>query len=186
MSYNDNVKIRAYSLFIQGTSYEEAARLLSKDFAISITPNTIKNWAEKKDKRGFSWADYRSDIRDVARQTVESVEKNRLVEIRDKTRTLVDSFYDQIVDDAALKVSSKDGALYAFKTLADFELKLEEKTKENMSVLVIIQMVLEIFSEVPDVKRVIQKYWKQIEKEIRIRVLHENPDNPDAQKMIEG
>jgi len=186
MSYNDNVKIKAYSLFIQGTSYEETARILSKDFAISVRANTIKNWSEKKDIMGYTWADYRADIRNVARQTVESAEKNRLVAIRDKAQTLAESLYDQLTADAAPKVTSAEGGVYAFKSISDFMLKLDAKTQGNMNVVVVIQMVIDIFGEVPEVKSVILKHWKKIEKEIRVRILHENPDDPDARKMIEG
>ena len=186
MAYQDHIKIRAYTLYINGTSFEETAKTLSKDFQISITANTIKNWSEKKDNRGFSWEDYRSEIRAIARQTVETAEKNRLVSIRDKTGTLLEGLYNQMTADAAPKLGSYDGGSYAFRSLAEFLLKLDEKAKDGMSEIAIIQMVLDIFSGVPDVGKAINKHWEQIEKEIRIRILHESPENIESQKMIEG
>jgi hypothetical protein len=186
MAYQDHIKIRAYTLYINGTSFEETAKTLSKDFKISITANTIKNWSEKKDARGFSWEDYRSEIRTIARQTVETAEKNRLVSIRDKTETLVESLYDRMTGDAAPKLGSFDGGSYAFRSLSEFLLKLDEKTQAGMSEIAIIQMVLDIFSGVPDVAKAINKHWKHIEKEIRIRILQESPENIESQKMIEG
>jgi len=183
MAYSDSVKIRAYALFIQGVTYEETARLLSKDFKIKITPNTIKNWAEKKDSHGGTWIDYRTETRAVAMQTVEAAEKNRIVAIRDKAETLTEKIFDQLVGDAAPKISSMDGGSYAFKSLADFMLKLDQKTQQDMSVVAIIQMMLEIFAEVPEVRKVIHKHWPEIEKEIRIRILHQNPEE-GARKMI--
>jgi len=186
MAYQDSVKIRAYALFIQGITYEETARLLAREFSITITPNTIKNWAEKKDSRGGTWIDYRTETRAVAMQTVEVVEKNRMVAIRDKAETLTEKIYEQLTGAAAPKISSMDGGSYAFKSLSEFLLKLDQKTQEDMSVVTIIQMVLEIFAEVPEVSRIIQKHWPAIEKEIRIRILHQNPDDINSQKMVEN
>jgi len=186
MAYQDFVKIRAYALFLQGITYEETARLLAKEFKIKITPNTIKNWAEKKDSRGGSWIDYRTETRAVAMQTVEVAEQSRIVKIRDKAETLTEKIYDQLTGDAAPKISSMDGGSYAFKSLAEFLLKLDQKTQENMSVVAVIQMVLEIFAEVPDVRKAIQKHWPAIEKEIRIKILHQNPDDNNSQKMVKG
>lgn len=185
MAYRDSVKIRAYALFIQGITYEETARLLSREFSIKITPNTIKNWAEKKDSRGGTWIDYRNETRLVARETVEVAEKSRIVAIRDKAETLTEKIYNQLTGEAAPKISSMDGGSYAFKSLAEFLLKLDQKTQENMSVVAVIQMMLEIFAEVPEVKKAIFKYWPAIEKEIRIRILHQSPENIESgQKMI--
>ena len=186
MAYQDSVKIRAYALFIQGTSYEETARILAKDFKITITPNTIKNWAEKKDSRGGTWIDYRRDTRAVAMQTVEVAEKSRIVSIRDKAQILTEKIYDQLVGEAVPKISSYDGGAYAFKSIADFMLKLDQKTQENTSVVSIIQMMLDIFGEVPDVRKIIVKHWPEIEKEIRIRILHENPEDISARPKIIG
>lgn len=184
MAYSDSVKIRAYALFIQGITYEETARLLSKEFKIKITPNTIKNWAEKKDSRGGTWIDYRNDTRAVAMQTVEIAEKSRIVSIRDKVETVTEKIYEQLISDAAPKISSMDGGGYALKSLGEFLIKLDQKAQDNMSVVAIIQMMLEIFVEVPDVKKVILQHWPEIEKEIRVRILHQNPDDVNARKMI--
>lgn len=177
MAYQDSVKIRAYALFIQGKSYEETARILAKDFQITITPNTIKNWAEKKDSRGGTWIDYRTDTRAVAMQTVEVVEKNRLIKIRDKADTLQEKLYNQLTAENAPKVGSSEGGLYAWKAVAEFLIKLDQKSQEDVSIVAVVQMMLEIFAEVPEVRKVIQKHWPAIEKEIRIRILHENPDD---------
>ena len=185
MAYQDHVKIKAYTLFINGTSFEEIAKTLSKSFKIAITANTIKNWSEKKDRKGLSWADYRTDIREVAKQTIDAQEKNRIVAARDKVDTLTEKLYTRLVEESAMKVSSYDGGMYALRTFLDFGIKLDEKTQGKTDGLAIIQMVLDIFYEVPEVRKSIQKHWKHIEKEIRIRILHENPDL-ESQKMIEG
>lgn len=184
MAFRDAIKIRAYALFLQGITYEETARILAKDFKIKITPNTIKNWAEKKDSRGGCWIDYRTETRAVAMQTVEVTEQSRIVSVRDKAAHLSEILYDKLVAEAGPKVSSFDGGSYAYKNLTEFVLKLDQKTQENMSVVAIIQMMLEIFAEVPEVRQVIKKHWPAIEKEIRVRILHQNPDEAAPRKMI--
>ncbi len=184
MAYSDSIKIKAYALVIQGTTYEETARVISREFGVKITPNTIKNWAEKKDVHGRSWLDYRNETRAVAMQTVEAREKNRILTIRDKAEILTEKIYDQLTGKAAPKISSMDGGSYAFKSLSEFMLKLDQKSQENVSIVMVVQLMLEIFAKVPDVKKAIQKHWQKIEKEISVRILHENPDDVDAKKMI--
>lgn len=186
MAYSDSVKIRAYALFIQGISYEETARILAKDFSITITPNTVKNWAEKKDSRGGSWIDYRDDTRVAARQNVEAVEKTRLVQIRDKADTLQEKLYGQLTAENAPKVGSAEGGMYAWKAVAEFLIKLDQRSQEDVSIVIVVQMMLEIFAEVPEVRNVIKKHWPHIEKEIRIRILHEDPEKIDDKKYIEA
>jgi len=186
MAYQDHIKIRAYTLFLNGTSFEETAKILSKDFKISISANTIKNWSEKKDGKGLSWVDYRLDIRGSARQIIETKEVNRLAAVRDKTYMLAEKLYEQLISDNAPKLKSPEGGAYAYKTIVEYSLKLCEKTQGGKEIAVIIQMVMDIFSEVPEVRKAIMKHWKHIEKEMRGRILQENPESIEAQKMIEG
>ncbi len=184
MAYQDFIKIRAYALFIQGTTYEETARMLAKDFGITITPNTIKNWAEKTDSRGGTWIDYRNETRTVAKQTVEVAEQARVVKIRDKADTLQEKLYEQLTGENAPKVGSAEGGLYAWKAVSEFLIKLDKKSQEDVSIIVVIQIMLEIFAEVPEVRNIIKKHWSHIEKEIRIRILHEDPEKLENRKSI--
>ena len=186
MSYPDSIKIRAYAFVVQGISYEESARKIIKEYGVKISANTIKNWAEKKDIHGRTWKDYRDDTRAVAMQTVNAVEKSRLVKMRDKADTLQEKLYEQLTAKTAPKVGSAEGGMYAWKAVAEFLMKLDQKSQENVSIVMVVQTMLEIFAGVPDVKKAIQKHWQLIEKEIRIRILHENPDDMNSQKSIEA
>ena len=184
MSYSDIIKIRAYALFIQGVSYDETARKLSAEFPQKVSPSTVRKWAEAKDIRGYSWNDYRNDTRVEARHTIEIREKSRLVAIRDKAEILSEKLFKNLTDEAAPKLSSADGGTYAFKAISEFLLKVDEKAGQQIDVIAVIQSVLEIFAAVPSVRDAIQANWGEIEKEIRLRILHENP-NEDVKQIEE-
>jgi len=185
MSYSDIIKIRAYTLFIQGTSYEETARKISEEFGKKISAGTIRKWAEAKDAKGSSWREYRSETRVVAQRTIESKEKNRLVKIRDKVETIVERLYDNLTDTTVPKVSSYDGGSYALKAMADFLLKLDDKAGKQVDAIVVCQTVIEIFGSIPSIREAIEAHWQELEKEIRIRILHENPNTAQDVKQIE-
>jgi hypothetical protein len=176
MAYSDDVKIRAYAYFLQGLSYDEIAARLNAEMGISIAPSTIHNWAEKENKFGKTWHDFRAETRVLVRETIEVAERNRLLELRDKATTLQERLYDQLVSETAPKVGSSEGGLYAWKALAEFILRIEQKTYEQVNVVVVIQTLLSILAEVPAVREAIKRNWKHIEREIKLRILHEVPE----------
>lgn len=185
MAYSDLIKIRAYALFIQGISYEEIARQITDEFGKKLSAGTVRKWAEAADAKGFTWIDYRQETRVIARQSIEAREQNRLVAVRDKAVFVMDKIYDKLSDDkAAPKISSFDGGAYAFKTIAEFALKLDDKAASQPDIIFVIQTVLDIFAEIPEVRDVIQANWALVEKEIRIRILHENPEKENEAKQL--
>jgi hypothetical protein len=188
MAYSDSVKIRAYSLFIQGTAHEEIARILRKEFGITISAGTVRNWAETKDSRGMTWEEQRSAIRSTVQHNIEVSGAARLSEIREKVGTIQEKLYEQLISKKAPKIGSFEGAVYAFRTIADFGVKLDQKASEEINVLVVIQTMLEIFAEVPEIRKVIQKHWKHVENEIKVRIMHEEPvaEPIEIKKITDG
>jgi hypothetical protein len=188
MAYSDSVKIRAYRLYLQGMPYEETARVLRKEFGISISAGTIRNWAETKDSRGMTWEEQRSAVRSMVQRNIEVSGAARLSEMREKVGTIQEKLYEQLVSKKAPKIGSFEGAVYAFRTIADFGVKLDQKASEEINVLVVIQTMLEIFAEVPEIRKVIQKYWKHVESEIRVRIMHEEPaaEPVEIKKITDG
>lgn len=184
MAYGDGVKIRAYALFIRGTSFEETARRLCGEFGISISAATVRNWAEEKDASGSSWADYRRELRVSAQRSVEALERNKLLAVRDKAGILQEKLFEQLTSNAALKVGSVEGGLYAWKTVADFFVKMDEKSKGTVNAAAVIQMMLDLFSSIPEVSEAIAAHWQEIEEEIRVRILHEEPNGSDKNRKL--
>lgn len=51
MAYSENVKHRAYTLFLVGKNAEQIEVLLKPEFP-KISANTIRKWSETKDSSG--------------------------------------------------------------------------------------------------------------------------------------
>lgn len=174
MAYNDTHKLRAYTLYLQGISYDKIAEQLRSDFSLPrLSGVTIKNWAETADIKGETWEDQRRKVRHILRQNVENVTASRMAELQAKTQTIQDSLYESLVGGKSPEIKSFEGAVYAFKTIAEFNLMLCEKHSNEVSPLLMAQAMLEIFQEIPEVKRAIKANWKKIQEEIKARLLAE-------------
>lgn len=171
MAYGDNVKLRAYTLFLQGNSFEEIARSVRKDFALkTLKGQTIKTWAETPDKDGRVWEDNRIRVRSAMREGVHRAAAGEISEVRNKVKTIHQALYDQLIKKKVQKVSSFEGAVYAFKTLSEFMLKLETKEAASLNPLLIVQAMLEIFREIPQVRKAIEQNWREIQEGISRRI----------------
>ena len=171
MAYNDSVKLAAYSLYLQSLSYEEIARRFSMEFALStLKGGTVRQWAEKPDERGETWEDHRERVRAAMRKNVEETAVTRMEEIRSKSETIMESLYESLTSASAPKIKSFEGAVYAFKTISEFTLALESRGNEQMHPLLIVQAMMEVFQEIPEVRRAIKVNWTRIQEEIRTRL----------------
>ena len=171
MAYSDSVKIRAYSLFLQGYSFEDTAKSLRGEFGVNVSPTTVRNWAEKPGKDGLTWDDQRAKVRAVAHRNVELAERTRIEQMREKAELIQEKLYNQMMGKKAPKVGSFDGGVYAFKALAEFIIKTDEKAKGDVSTLAVVQTMLGIFWEIPEVRKALQRHWPRVEKAIKERIM---------------
>jgi len=170
MAYKDTIKLRAYTLYLQGLNFEQIASQLRKDFGIAkLRGQTIKSWAEKPDEDGKTWEHHRSRVRDALRRSAEEAYKTRYAEIRAKAETIQEALYAQLIDEKA-KIKSFEGAVYAFKGISEFVINLSEMEHNNQHPLIIIQAMLEVFQEIPAVRKAIKDNWALIAKEIQGRL----------------
>ncbi len=175
MAYKDTVKLRAYTLFLQGMNYEQIAAKLKDYFNLkTLRGQTIKTWAETTDEDGYSWDDHRSRVRSSMKETTETAYRNRYSEIRIKAETIQEALYNQMIDeDKNLQVKSFEGAVYAYKTIAEFALNLSEMENNRQHPLIVVQTMLEVFQEIPAVRKAIKDNWKQIAGLIQSRLAGE-------------
>jgi hypothetical protein len=170
MAYDNNIKMRAYSLYLQGLSYEDIARDIKSSFGVNIATGTVRNWAEKPDGSKSTWGDYRAKIRIEVRKNIDISEKDRVEKIRERASAIQEKLFDQIIDESAPGVNSMEGAVYAFKTISEFVIKLDEKNRDT-NPLAIVQTMLEIFWDIPEVRTSIQKNWQRVETGIKSRIM---------------
>ena len=162
MAYSEQVKLKAYSLYLQNLNYEEIAEKLASSSGTTIQPQTIRSWAVKKDKDGFSWQEERDALRESVKASVQKKAQNKLTELESKVETLQESLYNQLMAESAPKVGSFEGGIYAFKALADFQLMLD-KNKNEKHPLLLVQMLLTVLEETPRVRKVISANWDKIQ-----------------------
>ncbi len=171
MAYNDSVKFNAYSLYLQGLSYDDIATRVKTEMGLAkLRGATIRAWAEKSDEKGETWEDYRTKVRAVMRRNVDDVAASKLTELQTKTETILEALYAQITATKSPKIKSFEGAVYAFKTISEFSLALDEKNRDHLHPLLIVQAMLEVFQEIPDVRRAIKTNWERIYREIQERL----------------
>jgi hypothetical protein len=174
MAYKDTIKLRAYTLYLQGLNFEQIATQLRKDFGLTtLRGQTIKSWAEKPDEDGKTWEYHRSRVRDALRQSAEKAYKTKYAEIRAKAETIQEALYAQLIDEKKAQIKSFEGAVYAFKGISEFVINLSEMEQNNQHPLVIIQAMLEVFQEIPAVRKAIKDNWAHIAKEIKNRLYGE-------------
>lgn len=172
MAYTDTIKLRAYTLYLEGLNYEQIAARLKELFALpKLKGQTVKLWAEKADTAGETWETSRARVRESLRRGAENAVKSKLTELREKTETIQEAIYNQLVDEKAkVSVKSFEGAVYAFKTIAEFGINLEKMERDHLHPMLIIQAMLEVFQEIPAVRKVIKENWGAIKKGIMERL----------------
>jgi HD-GYP domain-containing protein (c-di-GMP phosphodiesterase class II) len=103
------------------------------------------------------------------RRNVEEAAATKLADLRSKSETILEALYNQITAKSP-KVKSFEGAVYAFKTISEFSLALDEKNSEQLHPLLVVQAMLEVFQEIPEVRRAIKGNWERIYREIQDRL----------------
>lgn len=171
MSHREDVKLRAYTQYLQGLNYERIAAQLKKDFDLpKLRGQTVKTWAEKPDDDGHTWEEHRAKVRASMRQNTDEAYRTRYAEIRAKAETIQEALYDQLTDEKRAKIKSFEGAVYAFKGISEFVISLSEMEHNNQHPVIIVQAMLEVFREIPAVRKAIKDNWERIAREIQARL----------------
>jgi hypothetical protein len=172
MAYDENKKLFAYTLFMQSLNPEEIAEKIKQTFALKkFAANTVRRWAEDTDKNDLTWEDHRSRVLQIARTRVEKSSADKLSEIQTKTETIAQKLYDMLLTNTELKGSTFDGVAYAFKTMMEFTMKLEDRKAGELSPIMIIQTMFDIFNSIPEVRGVLKKHWPKITRDISARMM---------------
>lgn len=164
MAYDISVKIRAYNLYLQGTSFDDISSTLCKEFEISIASTTVRNWADSE-----NWEETRQKIRRNLRESAQDRMVGKMAELATKAETIQESLFNRMINESP-KISSAEGAAYAWKTMSEFILKIHSSSQRDTSPLVVVQAMLDIFREIPAVSSAIERNWDRIKQEIQDRI----------------
>lgn len=170
MAHSEKIKLRAFALFLQFKNFEEIARTIKSEYALpKLSANTVRRWSEEAEA-GEAWEDIRKRVALIMRRNVEGATTDMVCEIKTKSQLLAERLYDQLMAENGPKVKSVEGGMYAYKTLAEFVIKLQAHENMNVSPFVIVQTLLEIFNEIPRVRKAIEANWEAITEQVRARI----------------
>lgn len=166
MAYNDGIKLTAYTLYLQGLTYEEVARKTRSVHKLkTLKGQTVEAWAE-----AGKWEAKRDEVRNQVRKHHEHEAAGLLGELHLKSETILESLYAQLTAASAPKISSYEGAVYAFKGISEFLLALDKRKGESIQPIMVVQTLLEVLQNIPSVRNEIKKNWPKIQKEISARI----------------
>ncbi|WP_061271048.1 hypothetical protein [Leptospira interrogans] len=148
-----------YAISGSGSSFNAVAKQLRLEFGTKTTAKTVQEWAEEEDKDGLTWKKKRERLVVRAEKRVEVIAENRLVEIKSRTKNIVDTLYKMLTDKKAPGLTSFENAVYAFKNISEYELKLERMEGDRLHPLVIVNAIFEVLQECPPVAQAIQENW---------------------------
>lgn len=166
MAYNDGVKLTAYTFYLQGLGFEEAARKTRSVHKLkSLKGQTVEAWCASG-----GWEKSRDDVRTQVRKHHEHEAESLLSQLHTKSETILESIYTQLTDSAAPKVSSFEGAAYAFKGLAEFLLALDKRKGESAQPIMVMHALFDVLQGIPSIRNELKKHWPKIQAEIAKRI----------------
>jgi hypothetical protein len=161
MAYSDLDKSQAFILFASGSSYRKIADIMrTHPGCEKITHTTIRDWAETPDTSGKTWEDRKRETDALVKESETSAVVRQSRDIIQE----IDSIIGDIVTDIkgkGLEFKTQDAAVYALKTLLEYQDKIKDKRK-RVSIEDQVRCLIDAMHEIPEVKEVIQKNWKDI------------------------
>ncbi|HNF17509.1 MAG TPA: hypothetical protein PK453_27875 [Leptospiraceae bacterium] len=169
------VQIDAFSLYLhhaeEKEKYEKITELLKeKHKNLKISVSSVRRWAETPDENGETWKDKRQSVLQEVRREKQQVFKSHIAEMEYKSGVLWRSIYDNLTGENAPKLKSYEGAVYAAKTMMEFNMLLKQKNQDEISPAMIIDLILEIFQSDPKFCKLLKARWSFIETALQKRM----------------
>ncbi|MBM9579705.1 hypothetical protein JWG45_21380 [Leptospira sp. 201903070] len=180
MSTEPAIRERAFFLYAisgSGSSKNSVAKQIRSEYGTKTTAKTIDEWSKEKDNDGLTWEDKRKRLVVKVEKRIEVVAEDRLAEIKSRTKNIVDTLYKLLTDKKAPGLTSFENAVYAFKNLSEYELKLNRMDGDRLHPLTIVNAIFEVLQECEPVAKVIQENW---ERSLALRI-HEKIDSLKGQ-----
>lgn len=168
MAYSPIIQLEAENLFLRGMNLNQIVETLKKKYP-KINYATVTKWATKPDKSGKTWEDRKMEIIASARQISHNSAKNRYAIMKEKALIIQEGLEKTLLS-KNLEVKSPEGAIYAWKTLNDFIINIEQKYEYTKTPKEIVMEFLEILNSIPQIKEVLKKHWNLVEDELRRRI----------------
>ncbi|EKO89189.1 hypothetical protein LEP1GSC020_3185 [Leptospira interrogans serovar Grippotyphosa str. 2006006986] len=161
MAYSENVKQRAYTLFLVGKNAEQIEGLLKPEFP-KISANTIRKWSETPDALGKTWFDYREEVNYVTKLQLQEKATNFRSKIKSDNAMMLRAVRNAFLDEAGKMIGqAKDPVSlgYLWKALATNQLQLENEDSGSIDLIRAADTLLDLFMKGPKTKKAISDEW---------------------------
>ena len=168
MAYESSIKLEAENLYHRGYNLNQITEMLRKKHP-TVSYKTVEKWAKAKDKSGKTWEDYRNQIMTNAREIAHQSVANKYALMKEKASIMRENI-EQALLGGKLEIKSPEGAIYAWKALAEFEFMIEDKYEKKKTPKEIVLEFLDILNTVPQIQVVLKKNWNLVEEELKRRI----------------
>ncbi|MFQ3857140.1 hypothetical protein ACLK29_00795 [Leptospira kirschneri] len=161
MAYSENVKHRAYTLFLVGKNAEQIEVLLKPEFP-KISANTIRKWSETKDSSGKNWSDNRDEVKRVTRLKIQEQTSNIRSKIKADNAMMLQAVQNAFISEAGSMIGqAKDPVQlgYLWSKLASNQMQLENADSGSIDLIRAADTLLDLFMNGPKTKKAISDEW---------------------------
>lgn len=157
MSYPKYIKDEAFTLDCAGMTANAIAKNLKRRYRVKLTASTVQKWMNDP-----QWAGRKKEITKVNHDIVMEIAKDTRQEMLEDAINIQRKL---LVEVDRLGGTSLEGTAYAWKSISEFILKLEDDTK--FSPHFILGVILQAVRETPEVAPVFQAHWQTIQEKIK-------------------
>ncbi|AXR64521.1 hypothetical protein [Leptospira mayottensis] len=161
MAYSENVKHRAYTLFLIGKNAEQIEALLKPEFS-TISANTIRKWSESKDSSGKKWSDSREEVNRVTRLKIQEQTSDIRSKIKADNAMMLQAVRNAFLSEAGSMIGqAKDPVQlgYLWSKLASNQMQLENADSGSIDLIRAADTLLDLFMKGPKTKKAISDEW---------------------------
>ncbi|AVQ10723.1 Uncharacterized protein XB16_0376 [Leptospira santarosai] len=161
MAYSENVKQRAYTLFLVGKNAEQIEGLLKPEFP-RISANTIRKWSERKDSTNKTWSDYREEVNRVTKLQIQEKATNIRSKIKSDNAMMLQAVRDAFLNQAGKMIGTAKDPVnlgYLWRSLAKDQVQLESEDSSSIDLIHAADTLLDLFMKAPKTKKAINEEW---------------------------
>lgn len=161
MAYSENVKQRAYTLFLVGKNAEQIEGLLKTEFP-KISANTIRKWSETKDSTNKTWSDYREEVNRVTKLQIQEKATNIRSKIKSDNAMMLQAVRDAFLNQAGKMIGTAKDPVnlgYLWRSLAKDQVQLESEDSSSIDLIHAADTLLDLFMKAPKTKKAITEEW---------------------------
>ncbi|MBE8363456.1 hypothetical protein [Leptospira borgpetersenii] len=161
MAYSENVKHRAYTLFLVGKNAEQIEGLLKPEFP-KISANTIRKWSETKDSTGKTWSDYRDEVNRITKLQIQEKTADIRSKMKTDTAMMLNAVRKAFITEAGEMIGNAKDPVnlgHLWRSLKKDLLEFENEDSSSIDLIRAADTLLDLFMKGPKTKKAINDEW---------------------------